>query len=90
MSIPKIGIKITIHGSPSEGIPTLTDKLELVWDLDEIPDERERVRSIFSGAWSELYDDRASVIFSDECPDCLRLKVNCLCLKGLAEEKVDE
>ena len=54
------------------GIFSLQDEIELQWDLDEYPNERDRIREILQRAWTELYDDGGiSVHFGDECPDCL-------------------
>ena len=72
MSIPRVNVFIDIQGDPGSGIPSLQDTIEIRWDLDELPDERDRVRDIIARAWIELYDDRGvSVHFEDECPDCL-------------------
>lgn len=79
MSLGRNDIFITVAGDPSVGIPSITDRIELQWDLDEYPDERNRIRGILQRAWSELYDDKAGVRFGDECPNCGRLKVNCMC-----------
>lgn len=81
MSIPTVKVYITVHGDPSVDIPSLTDTIEIKWDLDEIKDDRNRIRDILQRAWSEMYDDRASVSFDDECPDCGRTIINCICLK---------
>ena len=71
MSIGHNRVIISIHGEPSVGIPSLQDEIELRWDLDEYPDERNRIRDIIRRAWAELYDDGIDVHFGDECPDCL-------------------
>ncbi len=81
MALNRVGVFINMHGDPSVGIFSITDRIELWWDLDN-PDmsERQRVREILERAWSELYDDKATARFDDECPDCLKLKVNCICI----------
>lgn len=72
MALGRVKVFINIHGDPSAGIFGFRDEIELRWDLDEIPDDRERVRKILREAWSELYDDGGiDVHFGDECPDCL-------------------
>ena len=72
MSFGNVEVIIDIQGDPGSGISGLTDRLELKWDLDEYPGERERIRGILQKAWAELYDDGGiSVWFGDECPDCL-------------------
>jgi len=71
MAFGNVEVIIDIHGDPSAGIFEFTDRLELKWDLDEYPDERERIRVILQEAWAELYDDGGiDVRFGDECPDC--------------------
>jgi len=71
MSITRINVLIHMRRDLSIDIPSATDEIKLRWDLDEYPDERERVREIIGQAWSELYNDKAVVQFGDECPDCL-------------------
>ena len=72
MAFGRNDIFIRMAGDPSVGIPTITDTIELQWDLDEYPDERDRIRNILQRAWAELYDDGGvGVHFGDECPDCL-------------------
>lgn len=79
MSLSNVGVVITMPQDPSTGLFAITDRIQLLWDLDDLPDERERVRTILQEAWSELYDDKAQVVFTDECPDCGKLKVICIC-----------
>lgn len=71
MTFRNVEVIIDIHGDPSVGINGFTDRLELKWDLDEYPNERERIRAILQKAWAELYDEGdIDVRFGDECPDC--------------------
>jgi hypothetical protein len=76
-------IYISAKGDESAGIPGIQETLERLFlpDLD-MSEERERVRRIFTEAFSELWDDKAYVRFEDECPDCGKLKVNCICMEN--------
>jgi hypothetical protein len=88
MAYDKHDVIVSAHGDPSVGIPSISEKLEGLFlpDLDT-SDERERVRKIFHEAFSELWDDYADVRFEDECPDCYKLKNNCVCIPQRARHK---
>jgi hypothetical protein len=66
-------VKIHIYavGESEACIPSYHETITIQHDLDYDSEERERVRGIFKRAFSELLDDRVSVWFGDECPDCL-------------------
>ncbi len=66
-------IKIHAHadGESDVGIPDYNETIELRWELED-GEERNRVRSIFRDAFSQLVGDACSVTIDDECFFCLR------------------
>ncbi len=61
-------------GDPTVGIPATREVLHLAsWaPFHDDASERERLRGILAKAFTEVYDEPASVRFGDECPDCGR------------------
>lgn len=73
-------IHISSSGDPSVGIMPIHETMQLSYlpDMDD-SQERGRVRDIFYNAFNELLDDKVTIWFGDECPDCQALKKDCIC-----------
>jgi len=65
-------MKATIwsNGDPSVGINGNQAEVDMPY-LGEVDDEyRQSIRESLATVFSEIFDDRAFVIFDDECSDC--------------------
>lgn len=63
------------------GIPCVRVEAELPIAIKDADNEfREHLRKLFSDFASELFDERVTVWFSDECPDCQQPLKNKVCV----------
>lgn len=70
---------IHMPGTPAEAIPSLTTQVDLLVRLDEDWD-RDAIREHLSDCFSQIYDGAVNVWFSDECPDCIKIKKDGKCM----------
>ena len=72
-TMPNTEFRMHIYapGDMSAGIMPHSEHITLVWPhFYDDPDERERLRTIFTEAFSEMIGDKVGVTFHDECITC--------------------
>jgi len=69
--------ELTTQGDSSVGINGDLITIDGLWEgLVETPEDREEFRKSLSDYFADLMDEKPSVFFDDECPDCGRVKTN--------------
>lgn len=74
-------MKVTIFstGDPQAGIGGQEAVVEMPYFEFVDEDHRQGARELLGEAFSEIFDDRAHVIFQDECLDCRKRMTDCNC-----------